>query len=150
MGRTAIRRIPRASIRDDLSMRSWKLQPIHLPDGDERDLWTDSGRFTATPVDGAAPLPGRFALPGLVDAHAHLALRAVDGDDEAGGAEDVLDGQPRQGRGRRQADLRLHRQPAGAAALDRRTDRRPRKDIDEAQVASWMTQAAAIPGFGKR
>jgi hypothetical protein len=23
-------------------------------------------------------------------------------------------------------------------------------DIDEAQLASWMTQAAAIPGFGKR
>jgi len=23
-------------------------------------------------------------------------------------------------------------------------------DIDEAQVASWMLQAAALPGFGKR
>jgi hypothetical protein len=23
-------------------------------------------------------------------------------------------------------------------------------DIDEAQVAAWMTQAAALPGFGKR
>jgi hypothetical protein len=23
-------------------------------------------------------------------------------------------------------------------------------DIDEAQLASWMTQAAALPGFGKR
>jgi hypothetical protein len=23
-------------------------------------------------------------------------------------------------------------------------------DIDEAQIASWMSQAMAIPGFGKR
>ena len=26
----------------------------------------------------------------------------------------------------------------------------PWEDIDERQIASWMTQAAAIPGFGKR
>ena len=73
-------------------MTSWKLPPIHLPAGEERDLWIDAGRFTATPVEGADPLPGRFALPGLVDAHAHLALREVDGDHEAGGADHVLDG----------------------------------------------------------
>jgi hypothetical protein len=24
------------------------------------------------------------------------------------------------------------------------------RDLDEAQVASWMQQAAALPGFGKR
>lgn len=49
--------------------------PTLLPDGEQRDLWVAGGRLTATPVDGAEPLPGRFALPGLVDAHAHVSVR---------------------------------------------------------------------------
>jgi imidazolonepropionase-like amidohydrolase len=52
----------------------YRLPPILLPEGDECDLWTDGERLTVRPVDGSQPLPGRFALPGLVDAHAHLAL----------------------------------------------------------------------------
>ena len=49
-----------------------------LPEGDQRDLWVLDGRFTREPVDDAAPLPGRFALPGLVDAHAHMGYNAMD------------------------------------------------------------------------
>ena len=45
-----------------------------LPEGDQRDLWVVDGRFTDEPVDDTAPLPGHFALPGMVDAHAHSAL----------------------------------------------------------------------------
>jgi imidazolonepropionase-like amidohydrolase len=35
---------------------------------------TDAGRWTALPPAGAEPLPGRFILPGLVDAHCHLSV----------------------------------------------------------------------------
>ena len=52
----------------------WRLPPVLLPDGEQRDLWVANGVFTKQPVDGAEPMPGRFALPGLVDAHAHVAL----------------------------------------------------------------------------
>jgi imidazolonepropionase-like amidohydrolase len=45
-----------------------------LPEDDARDLWIDGERLTTRPVTGAELLPGRFALAGLVDAHAHLAL----------------------------------------------------------------------------
>jgi imidazolonepropionase-like amidohydrolase len=55
-------------------MSNWKLPAVLLPDGDERDVWVEGGRFTSAPVAGAETLPGRFALPGLVDAHAHLGL----------------------------------------------------------------------------
>ena len=61
------------------SPERWSLPATLLPDGTRRDLWIADGRFSATPVDGAQPLPGRFALPGLVDAHAHLALAPVAG-----------------------------------------------------------------------
>lgn len=37
-------------------------------------MWVANGTFTSRPVDGAEPLPGRYALPGLVDAHAHLTI----------------------------------------------------------------------------
>ena len=52
----------------------WRLPPMLLPDGEQRDLWIDGGRLAAVPADGAEVLPGRFALPGLVDAHAHVAI----------------------------------------------------------------------------
>jgi imidazolonepropionase-like amidohydrolase len=54
----------------------WRLPPILLPEGAERDLWAIDGRLTSLPADHAAPLPGRFALPGLVDAHSHVSLVA--------------------------------------------------------------------------
>ena len=48
-----------------------------LPDGDRpTDLWIVNGRFSFTPQAGAEELApaGGFALPGLVDCHAHLTL----------------------------------------------------------------------------
>jgi imidazolonepropionase-like amidohydrolase len=53
---------------------SWRLPATLLPDGVQRDLWVVNGRLTSRPVDAAEPLPGRFALPGLVDAHSHISL----------------------------------------------------------------------------
>lgn len=52
----------------------WRLPAVILPDGEQRDLWIAGGRLTDTAVDGAEVLPGRFALPGLVDAHAHVSV----------------------------------------------------------------------------
>jgi imidazolonepropionase-like amidohydrolase len=52
----------------------WRLPTIVLPDGGEDQLWISEDRLTRRPVDGAEPLPGRYVLPGLVDAHAHLTL----------------------------------------------------------------------------
>ena len=57
----------------------WLLPSTILPDGDRRELWIADGRFSTAPVDGAERLPGKFALPGLVDAHAHLALAPAAG-----------------------------------------------------------------------
>ena len=55
-------------------MTTFRLPPTVLPDGDARDVWVADGTFTSRPHDGAEPLPGRYALPGLVDAHAHLTI----------------------------------------------------------------------------
>jgi imidazolonepropionase-like amidohydrolase len=52
----------------------WILPDTLLPDGERASWWVREGRLTSTPVDGAEPLPGRFALPGLVDAHAHTSV----------------------------------------------------------------------------
>ena len=40
--------------------------------------------------------------------------------------------------------------PIGMGKDSRGVDLTSIDDLDERQVASWMTQAAAIPGFGKR
>ena len=40
--------------------------------------------------------------------------------------------------------------PIGMGRDSRGVDLSSLDDIDETQIASWMTQAAAIPGFGKR
>ena len=55
-------------------MTTLRLPPTVLPDGEDRDLWVSGGAITSRPQDGAEALPGRFALPGLVDAHAHLTI----------------------------------------------------------------------------
>ncbi|HEV2891494.1 MAG TPA: amidohydrolase family protein [Frankiaceae bacterium] len=55
-------------------MTTFRLPPTVLPGGEDRDVWVAGGAFTSSPVDGAEPLPGRYALPGLVDAHAHLTI----------------------------------------------------------------------------
>src|SRR4051812_16307179 len=40
--------------------------------------------------------------------------------------------------------------PIGMGKTSRGVDLASLDAIDEAQIASWMTQAAALPGFGKR
>jgi hypothetical protein len=40
--------------------------------------------------------------------------------------------------------------PIGMGKTSRGVDLESVDDIDEARIASWMTQAAALPGFGKR
>ena len=56
-------------------MTSLRVSATVLPDGGERrDLWVAGGVLTSAPQDGAEDLPGRYVLPGLVDAHAHLTI----------------------------------------------------------------------------
>ncbi len=69
---------------------AWQLPPLLLPDGDERPLWIRDGALTATPVPRAPVLPGRFALPGLVDAHAHITVANGEPADAAAGARTLL------------------------------------------------------------
>lgn len=63
------------------SMTSWRVHAILLPDGDPLDGGiTAQGRWASTLSADAGRLPGRFVLPGLVDAHCHLSVgRGVDG-----------------------------------------------------------------------
>ena len=56
-------------------MAAFHVRAVLLPDGqDPTELWVDQGRITFSPVPDAQELPGRFAAPGLVDAHIHLSL----------------------------------------------------------------------------
>ena len=57
-----------------MSPQRWALPATVLPDGHERQLWVVDGRLTSRAAEAAEPLPGRFTLPGLVDAHAHVSL----------------------------------------------------------------------------
>jgi imidazolonepropionase-like amidohydrolase len=52
---------------------AWHVHAAQLPDGDSPvDLWVDeAGRLVSEPLADSEPLPGRFVVPGLVDAHAH-------------------------------------------------------------------------------
>lgn len=55
---------------------SWSVHAVPLPDGDRpADVWVDAaGCLQTGPVPDADRLPGRYVLPGLVDAHAHPAV----------------------------------------------------------------------------
>jgi imidazolonepropionase-like amidohydrolase len=55
---------------------SWSVHAVPLPDGDRpADLWVDeAGCLVSEPVPAAELLPGRYVVPGLVDAHAHPAV----------------------------------------------------------------------------
>ena len=57
----------------DTGGMSWSVHAVPLPDGDRpADLWVDeAGCLTSEPVPAAERLPGRYVMPGLVDAHAH-------------------------------------------------------------------------------
>jgi imidazolonepropionase-like amidohydrolase len=69
---------------------SWAVRAVQLPDGDRPvDLWVDAaGCLVREPVPGPELLPGRYVVPGLVDAHAHPAVGSEAGMPVAlGGAE---------------------------------------------------------------
>jgi imidazolonepropionase-like amidohydrolase len=54
---------------------AYRIHGTILPDGDVREVFVRDGRFTFDPVGGAETLlDDAVLLPGLVDAHAHLAL----------------------------------------------------------------------------
>jgi imidazolonepropionase-like amidohydrolase len=56
-------------------MTSWRVRGVRLPDGTDLDAGvTGSGLWTSSPPGDAEPLPGRYVLPGLVDAHCHLSI----------------------------------------------------------------------------
>lgn len=57
-------------------VRSWAVHGVELPFGDRaRSWWVDeSGIVHDEPIGDAEVLPGRYVLPGLVDAHAHPAV----------------------------------------------------------------------------
>ena len=57
------------------SVTAWRVRASLLPDGDLVDAGiTERGQWTLRPAAGAEELPGRFVLPGLVDAHCHLSV----------------------------------------------------------------------------
>src|SRR5881397_2828000 len=71
------RQVPRLAARSTMHVRA-----IFLPDEVERDVFIVDGRFTFDEQDDAETVvSGGFVLPGLVDAHAHLALASPAGDD---------------------------------------------------------------------
>ena len=60
------------------------LNGVTLPDGELRDLFVVNGRITFRPPDEVSSVfRDGFILPGLVDAHAHLALASPADPDEA-------------------------------------------------------------------
>jgi imidazolonepropionase-like amidohydrolase len=58
------------------SVNAWTVHGVELPFGDEaRSWWIDAERsIHDRPIADAEPLPGRYFLAGLADAHAHPAL----------------------------------------------------------------------------
>jgi imidazolonepropionase-like amidohydrolase len=61
-------------------MTAWRIRAVLLPDGDVVEAGiTEGGQWTSRPVAGAETLPGRFVLPGLVDAHCHLGVGQAEG-----------------------------------------------------------------------
>jgi imidazolonepropionase-like amidohydrolase len=72
---------------------SWSVHAVPLPDGDRPvDLWVDAaGCLVSEPVPAADRLPGRYVVPGLVDAHAHPAVAGAAGGPVALGGAEALD-----------------------------------------------------------
>jgi imidazolonepropionase-like amidohydrolase len=66
---------------------------VPLPDGDRPvDLWVDAaGCMVSEPVPAADRLPGRYVVPGLVDAHAHPAVAGTAGGPVALSGAEALD-----------------------------------------------------------
>lgn len=58
-------------------MTAWRVRGVRLPTGEPVDVGVDrGGRWTAESDPSSVELPGRFVLPGLVDAHCHLSVAA--------------------------------------------------------------------------
>ncbi len=56
-------------------MTAWHVRAVRLPEGDApEDSWLTRSGWQSEPVRGAEDLPGRFSLPGLVDAHSHVSF----------------------------------------------------------------------------
>ncbi len=56
-------------------MEGWRVHAVMLPDGGAADeRWLTSNGWSDRPIPDAEDLPGRFALPGLVDAHSHVSF----------------------------------------------------------------------------
>ncbi|MGH3241335.1 MAG: amidohydrolase family protein [Spirillospora sp.] len=56
-------------------MTSWRIEGLFLPEGRPgAGGIDDQGHWLPAPPDGGEPIPGRFVLPGLVDAHSHLTI----------------------------------------------------------------------------
>lgn len=72
-------------------MTSYAVSGVSLPDGSDVTWWVDRGVLTDRPIDGADQLPGRFVLPGLVDAHCHLTLVRGDNGPQPATPDQVLD-----------------------------------------------------------
>jgi imidazolonepropionase-like amidohydrolase len=53
----------------------WRLPDLLLPEGDRRQWYAVDGIITAADPGDTKALPGRFVMPGLVDAHVHLFIR---------------------------------------------------------------------------
>jgi imidazolonepropionase-like amidohydrolase len=62
-------------------MTAWRIRAVLLPGGETAEAGiTEAGTWTSRPAAGAETLPGRFVLPGLVDAHCHLGIgQSADG-----------------------------------------------------------------------
>jgi imidazolonepropionase-like amidohydrolase len=60
------------------------LEATILPSGERTDIWIRDGAFAEGPLDAPTIHTGGYAVPGLVDAHAHLGLASPspDADDE--------------------------------------------------------------------
>ena len=62
-------------------MTEWLVDAVMLPDGtDAQSRWLTESGWTDQRVADAVALPGRFALPGLVDAHSHVSFSDGDGE----------------------------------------------------------------------
>lgn len=55
-------------------MSAMRVAATVLPDGTDTEVWVRDGVFASGPVEGAEDVPGRYVLPGLVDAHAHVTI----------------------------------------------------------------------------
>jgi imidazolonepropionase-like amidohydrolase len=89
--------------------RPLRLHGTVLPGGERRDVYVTDGRITFTPVDGAETLvEDGWLLPGLVDAHAHLALASP-----ASGQASIQEAIRASARAQLDAGVLLVREPGG-------------------------------------